>query len=196
MAWLGKSGFTALDILSEFFKDDDERSTSDILLASLGKTTKNITTDVITGKRGYYSKVMKMKIQSAGVQDIETVAGVAATLDTLMVVTLIAEKMSATTSIPGISFDKDDDNYIGNQVAAITSKDDIKNIIDDLTGAGDIDLNDLLGNIELLKDSIGSLGGVDSDIGKKFDEYTQDILSGGIVTAESLADFIWKQWKE
>jgi hypothetical protein len=195
MAWLGKSGFTALDILTEFFKDDDNRSTSDILLASLGNTAKNVDTALITGKRAYYSKTMAMKAQSGGVQDIDTVAGVAATLDTLMVVTLIAEKMNTITGIEGVSFDKDAPNYIGAQVEAIDDKDDLEDLIENLSQAADIDLAELVTNIELLKDSIGSLGGTDSDIGEKFDEYTQDILDNGNVTAASLAEFIWNQWK-
>jgi hypothetical protein len=198
VAWLGKTGFNAVDVLSSFFTDDDgdDKTTADILLSSLAASTQsgNASNEVLNEKQEYYKKVIAIK-DITDDPDIKTAAGIAASLDTLMSVTRLANALNGGNG--DVSFNSEDSNYIGNVFTGnYSNKDDLKDDIDiALAGlGGDGFLNEITGNVDLLNETIAILGGDNNtDIADKMKEYTAT-LSGG-ASAESLAAFIWDQWK-
>jgi hypothetical protein len=193
MAWLGKSGFNAVDVLSDFLKDDSD-STSDILLRSLAPAGGAATTAVLNEKQKLYKQVKAINSFGIGDKDIQTAAGIAATLDTLMAVTRVANEL--VSSLPGtdVSFVKGDPNYIGDVIAG-KSQTEIESAIATALPV----LDDIVDNITLLNDTITRLvPGADTDMYEKFDEYIyefKDPVTGSIdVDPGKLAKFIYDQW--
>ncbi|MDR1627127.1 MAG: hypothetical protein LBT33_11370 [Spirochaetia bacterium] len=195
MAWLGKTGFSTVDVLDAFLKDDSGH-TSDILLQSFssGDLASN---DVLDFKQKRYKWTKKIQeADAADDKNIKTAAGIAATLDTLMSVMRVANALAGTD----VSFNKDDPNYIGNIIGGKTPT-EIEAEIDtvfDLSGSGNLD--SIQENIELLNGTIISLvPDGDTDMYDKFNEFITTFDADGdgqidTIDKTSLAEFIYNQW--
>jgi hypothetical protein len=116
-----------------------------------------------------------------------------------MAVTKIANQLGGTT----VSFDLDDDNFIGKIFDPkrfsdeVARKAEIEEAIEIFTSD---DLDAILANVGLLEDTITTLVGKDdTDMSEKLKEYTDKFKDqqGNIldeITSANLADFIMEQW--
>jgi hypothetical protein len=203
MAYLGKSGFNAVDILSAFLETDSE-STSDVLLKSLSAADKTATNDVLNKKQAFYKGVKAIRRISAD-KDVMTAAGIAATLDTLMSVTRVANKLAEIMGVTGegVSFDPGDPNYIGKifDSGNFLNETARKTAIESAINSSGIVLTDIHEDVDLLDDTIKVLVPAgQTDMTDKLNEYTEQFKTGNDVKASiteaDLADFIMGQWKK
>jgi hypothetical protein len=192
MALLGKTGFSAVDVLDSFMKEDSDDSTSDILLQSFSSGDKSASIDVLDFKQARYKWTKDIgRAGAGGDKNIKTAAGIAATLDTLMSVARVANALAGTA----VSFNKDDPNYIGKTIGDQPDKDAVKAKI----SSSGVDLAAIGENIELLEDTMTSLvPDGDTEMYDKFNEFIEtfkDPATGVIsVTDDTLAQFIYDQW--
>ena len=198
MAWIGKTGFTAISILDTLF-DDNSANTSNILIQSFASKDKQINTDDYNKKNVLYVKARDMNgllFNPTQEKNISTASGIAASLDMLMSVTHIAKLLNP--GIPYISFDSNDPNYIGDIFKGKYA--DATALETAINGAfpNALELQDFLDNMQTNVTSLGKtieqlIGQDDStDISKKLDEYLNDFETG--VNSTTFATFIWNQW--
>jgi hypothetical protein len=215
-ALLGKTGFNAVDILSAFLEDDNNDSTSDVLLKSLSSADKDASDEVLNPKQKRYAWAKKIKDTALDDKDIATAAGIAATLDTLMAVTKIANNLLGELGdlaeiAENVSFDPQDDNYIGKVFNAeqftneTTRQEAIENAINAVFP--DDTLSGIVENITMLEDTIKLLVPEgQTEMVEKLNEYTDKFkemnnTTGKLeikenITPAELADFIMDQWKK
>ncbi|MDR1316431.1 MAG: hypothetical protein LBK13_06115 [Spirochaetales bacterium] len=192
MALLGKTGFSAVDALDSFMKDDSSDHTSDILLQTFPAGEK-ATNDVLDSKQKLYGWVKQIKdADPTDDKNIDTAAGISATLNTLMSVMRVANELAGTD----VSFNKDDPDYIGNKFSGKTEP-EIETAITTIFGS---DLSAIQEDIELLNTTMNSLVPAgDTEISKKFDEFIVEFKIPGTnkikpITSAELAKFIHDQW--
>lgn len=206
MAWIGKSGFSALDIIDQFFEDNAD--TTDILFSSVSAGTASADKAALTAKKDLYSLVSAMDNDVNNRDhfdlDINTASGIASALKSVIIVSDLALGLSEIANISGvspdnISFDKDAPNYVGNIFDNVTN-DDLKDKINEM-----VDVEELNKTIEDLSSAVDNLASISNEddtaeVKEKFDDFLNKISncrSGTCeVTKDSLESYINETFRQ